>query len=69
MKTQDERKTELIKNDAHILCIKDMAGLLTPKSGHMLIDGLRQRFPGEFLSFTARMLKATFRHSNPRAYA
>ncbi|CAG5102626.1 Oidioi.mRNA.OKI2018_I69.chr1.g390.t1.cds [Oikopleura dioica] len=36
---------ELVRNGAHILCIKDMAGLLTPKSAHMLIDALRQRFP------------------------
>ena len=40
--------SELVKNGAHILCIKDMAGLLTPKSAHMLIDALRQRYPGNY---------------------
>ena len=37
--------SELVKNGAHILCIKDMAGLLTPKATKMLIDAIRQRYP------------------------
>lgn len=37
--------SELVKNGAHILCIKDMAGLLTPKAAKILIDAIRQRYP------------------------
>ena len=29
------------------MCIKDMAGLLTPKSASVLIDAIRQRYPGK----------------------
>uniref|UniRef100_F7DHH5 Pyruvate carboxylase n=1 Tax=Xenopus tropicalis TaxID=8364 RepID=F7DHH5_XENTR len=36
---------ELVKAGTHILCIKDMAGLLKPKSSDMLIRALRDRFP------------------------
>jgi pyruvate carboxylase len=36
---------ELVKAGAHILCIKDMAGLLKPQATHMLIDAIRQRYP------------------------
>uniref|UniRef100_A0A6G1SBC2 Pyruvate carboxylase n=1 Tax=Aceria tosichella TaxID=561515 RepID=A0A6G1SBC2_9ACAR len=36
---------EVVKAGAHILCIKDMAGLLKPRSASMLIDAIRQRHP------------------------
>uniref|UniRef100_A0A672SW40 pyruvate carboxylase n=1 Tax=Sinocyclocheilus grahami TaxID=75366 RepID=A0A672SW40_SINGR len=36
---------ELVKAGTHILCIKDMAGLLKPDSGHLLVSALRDRFP------------------------
>ncbi|XP_069500890.1 pyruvate carboxylase, mitochondrial [Ambystoma mexicanum] len=36
---------ELVKAGTHILCIKDMAGLLKPNSSDMLIRALRDRFP------------------------
>jgi pyruvate carboxylase len=36
---------ELVKAGTHILCIKDMAGLLKPKAVTMLIDAIRQRHP------------------------
>lgn len=36
---------ELVKAGAHILCIKDMAGLLKPQSARILIDAIRQRHP------------------------
>jgi pyruvate carboxylase len=36
---------QLVKSGTHILCIKDMAGLLKPKAVHMLIDAIRQRHP------------------------
>lgn len=36
---------ELMKAGTHILCIKDMAGLLKPKSSDLLIRTLRDRFP------------------------
>ena len=36
---------ELKKAGAHILCIKDMAGLLKPQAATILIDALRQKFP------------------------
>lgn len=36
---------ELVKRGVHILCIKDMAGLLKPQAVRMLIDGIRQRHP------------------------
>ncbi|XP_040266196.1 pyruvate carboxylase, mitochondrial [Bufo bufo] len=36
---------ELVKAGTHILCIKDMAGLLKPKSSDMLIRALRDKFP------------------------
>ncbi|KAG8437831.1 hypothetical protein GDO86_008509 [Hymenochirus boettgeri] len=35
----------LVKAGTHILCIKDMAGLLKPKASDMLIRALRDRFP------------------------
>ena len=33
---------ELVKAGAHILCIKDMAGLLKPQSAKILVDAIRQ---------------------------
>ncbi|OCT81661.1 pyruvate carboxylase, mitochondrial [Xenopus laevis] len=36
---------ELVKAGTHILCIKDMAGLLKPKASDMLIRSLRDKFP------------------------
>lgn len=36
---------ELVKAGTHVLCIKDMAGLLKPQAATMLIDALRQRHP------------------------
>ncbi|XP_063957669.1 pyruvate carboxylase, mitochondrial-like isoform X2 [Lytechinus pictus] len=37
--------TELVKAGTHILCIKDMAGLLKPKAATILVSELRDRFP------------------------
>ncbi|XP_034425342.1 pyruvate carboxylase, mitochondrial isoform X1 [Hippoglossus hippoglossus] len=36
---------ELVKAGTHILCIKDMAGLLKPESSKLLVRALRERFP------------------------
>ncbi|KRZ74269.1 Pyruvate carboxylase 1 [Trichinella papuae] len=36
---------EIVKAGTHILCIKDMAGLLKPKSSKVLLSALRDRFP------------------------
>ncbi|KAJ8008496.1 hypothetical protein DPEC_G00105480 [Dallia pectoralis] len=36
---------ELMKAGTHILCIKDMAGLLKPESSRILVGALRDRFP------------------------
>nr|XP_046176286.1 pyruvate carboxylase, mitochondrial-like isoform X2 [Oncorhynchus gorbuscha] len=36
---------ELMKAGTHILCIKDMAGLLKPESSRILISALRDRYP------------------------
>ncbi|XP_077444818.1 pyruvate carboxylase, mitochondrial-like isoform X1 [Stigmatopora argus] len=36
---------ELVKAGTHILCIKDMAGLLKPESSKLLVGALRERFP------------------------
>lgn len=36
---------EVVRAGAHILCIKDMAGLLKPRAAKMLIEALRQRHP------------------------
>ncbi|TSL04301.1 Pyruvate carboxylase, mitochondrial [Bagarius yarrelli] len=36
---------ELVKAGTHILCIKDMAGLLKPEASRLLIGALRNRFP------------------------
>ena len=34
---------ELVGAGAHVLCIKDMAGLLKPKSVTLLVDAIRQK--------------------------
>ena len=36
---------QLVAAGAHILCIKDMAGLLRPVSIRILVDAIRQRHP------------------------
>ncbi|CAL4086866.1 unnamed protein product, partial [Meganyctiphanes norvegica] len=36
---------ELVKAGTHVLCIKDMAGLLKPRAASMLITALRERYP------------------------
>ncbi|KAI8911879.1 carbamoyl-phosphate synthase L chain, ATP binding domain-containing protein [Gorgonomyces haynaldii] len=35
----------LVDNDVHIVCIKDMAGLLKPRAAKLLIGSIRERFP------------------------
>lgn len=40
-----ELSDEVVKAGAHILCIKDMAGLLKPRAATMLIGAIRQRHP------------------------
>ncbi|KAJ3024804.1 UNVERIFIED_CONTAM: pyruvate carboxylase [Siphonaria sp. JEL0065] len=36
---------KLVADGIHILCIKDMAGLLKPRAATMLIGGIRQKYP------------------------
>ncbi|XP_071794200.1 pyruvate carboxylase, mitochondrial-like [Asterias amurensis] len=36
---------ELVKAGTHILCIKDMAGLLRPRAASMLVGALRDKYP------------------------
>lgn len=36
---------ELVKAGTHVLCIKDMAGLLKPRAASILIDAIRQKHP------------------------
>ncbi|RCN40708.1 putative pyruvate carboxylase [Ancylostoma caninum] len=36
---------QLVKAQAHILCIKDMAGVLKPEAARILVGALRDRFP------------------------
>ena len=36
---------DLVKAGAHVLCVKDMAGLLTPNAARLLISALRHEFP------------------------
>lgn len=36
---------DLIKSGIHVLCIKDMAGLLTPQAARLLVGTLRKEFP------------------------
>ncbi|KXJ29879.1 pyruvate carboxylase, mitochondrial [Exaiptasia diaphana] len=37
--------SDLARSGAHVLCIKDMAGLLKPKAASLLIGALRAQFP------------------------
>ncbi|EDO48483.1 predicted protein [Nematostella vectensis] len=37
--------TKLARSGAHVLCIKDMAGLLKPKAAHLLVGSIRAQFP------------------------
>jgi len=37
--------SELVRAGTHILCIKDMAGLLKPEAARILVDALKQKFP------------------------
>lgn len=36
---------QLVKAGTHVLCIKDMAGLLKPQAANLLISSLRERHP------------------------
>lgn len=36
---------QLVKGGAHVLCIKDMAGLLKPRAAAILISALREKYP------------------------
>merc|ERR1719334_65296 len=36
---------QLIAGGAHVLCIKDMAGLMKPRAATILVDAIRQRHP------------------------
>merc|ERR1719244_103844 len=36
---------DLIRSGAHVLCIKDMAGLLKPRAATILVDAIRQKHP------------------------
>jgi len=36
---------DLIMSGAHVLCIKDMAGLLKPRAATILVDAIRQKHP------------------------
>uniref|UniRef100_A0A5S6QZU9 Pyruvate carboxylase n=1 Tax=Trichuris muris TaxID=70415 RepID=A0A5S6QZU9_TRIMR len=36
---------DIVKAGTHILCIKDMTGLLKPKAGKLLVSALRERYP------------------------
>lgn len=36
---------ELVKAGTHVLCIKDMAGILKPRAATLLIGSLREKFP------------------------
>eukprot|EP00386_Alphamonas_edax_P002427 GDKI01007201.1.p2 GENE.GDKI01007201.1~~GDKI01007201.1.p2 ORF type:complete len:597 (+),score=278.52 GDKI01007201.1:1437-3227(+) len=40
-----ELTRQLAKEKIHILCIKDMAGLLTPTSAHILVSAIRREHP------------------------
>ena len=40
-----EQARQLNDMDIHVLCIKDMAGLLKPQAGTLLIESLRAEFP------------------------
>lgn len=45
LKYYTDLATELVKAGTHVLCIKDMAGLLKPRAASMLIDAIRQKHP------------------------
>ncbi|XP_012284671.1 pyruvate carboxylase, mitochondrial isoform X2 [Orussus abietinus] len=45
LKYYTDLATELVKAGTHVLCIKDMAGLLKPKAAALLIDAIRQKHP------------------------
>ena len=36
----------MVKAGTHVLCIKDMAGVLKPRAAAMLVSGIRERHPG-----------------------
>uniref|UniRef100_A0A2P2HWL7 Pyruvate carboxylase n=1 Tax=Hirondellea gigas TaxID=1518452 RepID=A0A2P2HWL7_9CRUS len=36
---------QLVKGGTHVLCIKDMAGLLKPRAAAMLVGALREKYP------------------------
>mgnify|MGYP001507248172 FL=1 len=36
---------ELVRAGAHVLCIKDMAGLLKPQAAKLLVSSLRSKYP------------------------
>jgi len=40
-----ELTDQLIRAGAHVLCIKDMAGLLKPRAATILVDAIRQKYP------------------------
>ncbi|KEP61320.1 UNVERIFIED_CONTAM: pyruvate carboxylase [Hammondia hammondi] len=40
-----ELASQLVATNCHILCVKDMAGLLTPPAADLLIGALRREFP------------------------
>ena len=43
--TTSTSRAQLVAADIHVLCIKDMAGLLKPAAATQLISALRQEFP------------------------
>ncbi|ESO94166.1 hypothetical protein LOTGIDRAFT_232430 [Lottia gigantea] len=45
LKYYEDLASELVKAGTHILCIKDMAGLLKPKAARLLVTALRDKFP------------------------
>jgi pyruvate carboxylase len=36
---------QLVEAGCHVICVKDMAGLLKPRAARMLIGALREEFP------------------------
>ena len=45
LKYYTDLANELVKAGTHVLCIKDMAGLLKPRAAHMLISAIRADHP------------------------
>lgn len=45
LKYYTDLATDLVKAGTHVLCIKDMAGLLKPRAATILIDAIRQKHP------------------------